>query len=485
MRDDIIIMLKNINSHAFKSAFCVGGFVGWYLTVMYICEKSLEIYGTSSLYNGTNIIFGASLFATLAIIMILMMHLDFEGLLNHRYFRIVPAILMTESGLALAFTNADSFGIYAVITGICAAFGVLAVFSSLLSVKVGQRLFATCIGMAVGGAVRFIDQIIYTYTDMTRGIYLLALLSGILALVTVRSTGFSKEEMPIISYSETSAKNLMKRIPSAYIMLFFLVAAYYFCCGRISVLSAELYAPSFKSFEVFTYIPFIIISLIIGFFIKFHNITSIFVFGMCFVSYSAIMMNLPYFSPAEEAVFLAFYFLGQACFGIFIYIFIITFAMDRPHPLFYAIFGYTAVVTAQITGNLFNYFLPTDNLQTGSKTAIIIVMSILIIIGGPIIFCMLKKYGLTQEDFEYRKSLRRAISVKADELALSDRERYLLELVVLDGYTADQLPDKMMLSRNTIRAQSRNLLQKLEVNEISELRCFFEEILASTEQSEN
>jgi DNA-binding NarL/FixJ family response regulator len=70
-------------------------------------------------------------------------------------------------------------------------------------------------------------------------------------------------------------------------------------------------------------------------------------------------------------------------------------------------------------------------------------------------------------------------------MALSDRERYLLELVVLDGYTADQLPDKMMLSRNTIRAQSRNLLQKLEVNEISDLRQFFENILANTESSKN
>lgn len=154
--------------------------------------------------------------------------------------------------------------------------------------------------------------------------------------------------------------------------------------------------------------------------------------------------------------------------------------MDRPHPLFYATFGYAIVIAAQLAASLFNYYLPSEN-----KIAIIAVTAILIVIGGPIIFSLLKKYGLTQESFEYRKALRGAIIAKSDEMALSDRERYLLELVVLDGYTAEQLPDKMMLSRNTIRAQSRNLLQKLEVDEISELRQFFENILSSTKQSDN
>lgn len=473
-------MLRNVNLNTLKGALCIGGFVGWYLTVMYICEKSLEIYGTPSLFEGTNIIFCGSLLVVLVIMMILMTHLDFEGLLNHRYFRIVPAVLMAESGLALAFTNADSFSVYAVITGICAAFGVLAVFSSLLNVKVGQRLFSVAVGAAIGGAVRLTDQIIYTYTDMTRGIYVLAIISGILALVTVRSSGFSKEEMPIISYSETSTKNLVHNLPSAYILLLFLAAAYYFCRGKIAVLGAELYAPSFRLYEIFTYIPFIIAALIIGLFIKFHNVAPIFIFGMCFMSYSAILLYLPYFSPAEEAVFLAFYFAGQACFDVFSYIFIITFAMDRPHPLFYATLGYATVIAAQLAANLFNYSAPSEN-----KTAIIAVMAILIVTGGPVIFSLLKKYGFTQESFEYRKALRGAIKAKSDEMALSDRERYLLELVVLDGYTAEQLPDKMMLSRNTIRAQSRNLLQKLEIDEISELRQFFENILSSTEQSDN
>ncbi|MDD6395081.1 MAG: hypothetical protein PUB37_02720, partial [Firmicutes bacterium] len=283
-------MLKNIKHSAIRSGLCVGGFAGWYLTVMYICEKSLEIYGTSDLFSSMQIIFGGSLLTILAIMLLLTSHLDFEGLLNHRYFRIVPAILMAESGLALAFTNADSFSIYADITGICAAFGVPAVFSSLLDVKVGQRLFSAAIGTAIGGGVRLLDEIIYARMDMTRGIYVLAVLSGLLALMTVRSSGFSREEMPIISYSETSAKNLLRRIPSAYALLFLLALAYYFCCGKMTLLGAELYAPSFKSYEIFSYIPFIITAVIIGLFIRFHNITPIFIFGMCFITYSAIML---------------------------------------------------------------------------------------------------------------------------------------------------------------------------------------------------
>ncbi len=471
-------MLKNIKIRAWDSAFCVGGFVGWYLTVMYICEKSLEIYGTSDLFASTQIIFGGALLTVLAIMLLLMTHLDFEGLLNHKYFRIVPAVLMAESGLALAFTNADSFSVYADITGICAAFGLLAVFSSLLRVKVGQRLFSVAIGMAIGGSVRFIDEVIYTQMDITRGIYALAILSGLLALFTVRSSGFSREEMPIISYSETSPKNLLRRIPSAYILLFFFALAYYFCCGRINEFGADLYAPSFKAYEIFSYVPFIVVAVLIGLFIRFHTIAPIFVFGMCLISYSAIMLNLPYFSPEEEAFFAIFYFAGQACFQIFIYIFILTFAMDCPHPLFYAMFGYALVIAAQLIANLTNYFAPSQ-----SKGLVISLLAIMIIAGGPVTFYLLKKHGLTQESFEFRKALRKAIKNKSKELQLSERERYLLELVVLDGYTAEQLPDKMMLSRNTIRAQSRNLLQKLEVGEVSELREYFENIVAETQTS--
>ena len=63
-------------------------------------------------------------------------------------------------------------------------------------------------------------------------------------------------------------------------------------------------------------------------------------------------------------------------------------------------------------------------------------------------------------------------------MQLSDREKYILDLVVLGGYTMQQLPDKMMLSRNTVRAQSRNLLKKLDVEDLSELREYFEELLS-------
>ena len=155
-------LFGNFTKSSIGGAVCIGGFIGWYLTVKFICEKSLEIYGTSSLYEVTNILFGASLTVTLGVMLMLMFHLDFEGLLGHRYFRVVPAILMAESGIALAFTNADSFSIYSVITGICAAFGVLAIFSRLLSIRVSHRLFAVAGGIAIGGLVRYADHLIYT-----------------------------------------------------------------------------------------------------------------------------------------------------------------------------------------------------------------------------------------------------------------------------------------------------------------------------------
>ena len=461
--------IKIINTASLKGMLSLGGFVGWYLTVLYICQMSLEIYGTSSLFAGMEMIYGGSMMIVLGVMLILMFHLDFEGLLGHRYFRAVPALLMAESGIALAFTNADSFGVYAVITGICGAFGALAVFSSLMNVRVSLRLFSVGVGSALGGAFRLLAQVIYTYSDMTRGIYVLAVLSGLLALLTVRSSGFSKEDMPIISYSEASHKTLLRNIPGAYFLLFLLAGLYDFCLGRVAALSSLLSPPLFNSYEIFTYLPYVLTALVIGLFVKFHNVTPLYVFGACFTAYSAIMLYLPYFSAAENGVFLACEFIGRACFGVFTYLFIMTFAMDRQHPMFYAIFGYACVTAAQLAANLVNYYLPTQN------TALLLAaLACSVIVGAPVIYALLRKYGLTQESFELRNALRSAIARKSEDMALSDREKYLLELVVLDGYTMEQLPDKMMLSRNTVRAQTRNLLKKLDVEELSQLRNYFE-----------
>ena len=462
----------NITKSSMGGAICIGGFIGWYLTVKFICEKSLEIYGTSSLYDVTNIIFGASLAVTLGVLLMLMFHLDFEGLLGHRYFRAVPAILMAESGIALAFTNADSFSVYAVITGICAAFGVLAFFSRLLSIRVSHRLFAVAGGIAIGGLVRYADHIIYTYMDMTRGIYLLAALSGVLVLLTVRSSGYSKEQMPIISYSEASHKILLGNIPGAYWLLFILAGIYYLCLGRINTLGYEMYVPFFKNYGLYTYIPYVVTAVIIALFVRFHKVTPLYVYGVCFMAFSSIMLFLPYFSRKEQAVFLVCSFFGQACFAVFSYIFIIHFAMDRQHPMFYAIFGYACVIAARLAADLFNYLLPVRN-----KTFIISAITGLLIIGGSAVFSLLKKYGLTQESLEHHRQLRELIISKSEEMQLTDREKYILDLVVLNGYTMEQLPDKMMLSRNTVRAQSRNLLKKLEVEELSGLRGYFEALL--------
>ncbi len=462
----------NITKSSVSGAICIGGFIGWYLTVKFICEKSLEIYGTSSLYDVTNIMFGTSLALTLGVFLLLMFHLDFEGLLGHRYFRIVPAVLMAESGIALAFTNADSFTVYSVITGMCAAFGVLAFFSRLLGIRVSHRLFAVAGGIAIGGLVRYADHIIYTYMDMTRGIYVLAALSGVLVLLTVRSSGFSKEQMPIISYSEASHKILLHNIPGAYWLLFLLSGIYYLCLGRINTLGYEMYVPFFKNYGLYTYLTYVVTALVIALFVKFHRITPLYVYGVCFMAFTAIMLFLPYFSHREQAVFLICSFIGQACYAVFVIIFIINFAMDRQHPMFYAIFGYACVITARLAADLFNYLLPVRN-----KTAIVSALAALLVIGGPAAFSLLKKYGLTQESLEHHRMLRELIITKSEEMQLSDREKYILDLVVLGGYTMEQLPDKMMLSRNTVRAQSRNLLRKFDIEELSGLRVYFDSLL--------
>ena len=140
--------------------------------------------------------------------------------------------------------------------------------------------------------------------------------------------------------------------------------------------------------------------------------------------------------------------------------------------LFYLFFAFApilCVLYAQLGADLFNLFFPAQN-----KEGLLAVLAALLVVSAPVIWFLLKKHGLTQESFELHNALRGEIAATAEKLGLSDREKYMLELVVLGGYTVEQLPDKMMLSRNTVRAQSRNLLQKIGVETVSDLRPFFE-----------
>ncbi len=465
---------QGFDFHLAGSTLCVGGFVGWYLTVMYICEKSLEVYGVSDLFAYTCVLFGAASLAVLLITLLIMMYLDFEGILGHRYFRFVPAVIMAESGLALAFTNADSFGIYACITGMCSAFGAIAAFSTILSVKVGKRLFSVAMGVAIGGAVRFADALIYSNMDMTRGIYVLSAVSGVLALLTVRSSGFSKESVPLISYSEMSPSKLLVRIPGSYVFLFAISLIYYFTVNSMTSIAEGLYASSFNMYDVLSCSAYVAAAVLIAFFARFYNVTPVYIFGMCLTAYAAILLQLPYFAPAEEGFYLVFNFAGQAFFQVFIYIAIVMFSMDKPHKLFFTVVGYAVVVTAQLVSNVMYYFSVAQ-----SETGILVSVAVLVILGGPLIFSTLKKQGITQESFERRSALKRTIRSISKQKQLSDREEYLLELVALDNYTVEQLPDRMMLSRNTVRAQVRSLVNKLGIDDASGIKPFLEDVMSA------
>ena len=236
-----------------------------------------------------------------------------------------------------------------------------------------------------------------------------------------------------------------------------------------------MYVPIFRNYGLYTYIPYVAAALIIAMFVKFHKVTPLYVYGVCFMAITAIMLQLPYFSRTEETVFLVCSFIGQACFAVFVYIFIIHFAMDRQHPMFYATFGYACVIAARLAADIFNYYLPIRN-----KNLIIMAIGSLLVIGGPAVFSLLQKYGLTQESLEHHRHLRELIISISEEMQLSEREKYILDLVVLGGYTMEQLPDKMMLSRNTVRAQSRNLLKKFDVEDLPGLRDYFEKLLDNT-----
>lgn len=467
-------MLKNIKPSTLQASACIGGFIGWYYTVMYICKLSLHFYNDETLLHSVNETFLITAVITLALLTGLLCFLDIEGLLYNKLLRWLPGIFMAESGIALSLANFSTMTAFSSIAGVAYAFGALALFSSLLKVKVGQRLVSIGLGMALGGLIRLLASWVLSSASPVIMI-VVAVAVGLIAAATVHSDGYSKKGAPTVSLAEAGVSTILKNIPLGYISIFLCVAVFYFSQTKISsIISANL-PHSYEIFEYVSYAGFIIAALIIAFLFRFQHLPMLFGCGTAAAAAASFLIGLPNLTFSETTIFALLFYAGIACIRACLLLYIVVFSLDRAHPLFYAIFGYAVVICAELVGTAISNRVNID------PFGYCLLLLLLAPIGGWIVSRLMRSEGFTNEKLEHRHILHRQITEKCTELEFFERETMMIESIVLEGCDIAQLSEHMLFSRNTVKVLLRNPLAKLGLKDENEVRSYFEELADSVE----
>ncbi len=470
-------MLTSLRKSTLGAALRMGGFIGWYLTVMYICEQSLRFYRDDTMLSSVHVTFLlASVLTALAVSVILLL-LDIEGMLADRILRWLPGIFMAESGIALSLANASTMTAFAAVAGVGSAFGALAVISHLLRVKVGQRLHAVALGLALGGAVRLLSVLLIGSSPTKTSLAVAAAAIGIFAALTVHSHGYSTADGPLVSLAEAEPKKMLSKIPLSYIALFVISLVFFFAHSHIETLTVSKIASAYSGYAALASLGFIAASVIAVLTVRLPLVPMLFVFGAGLSAASAMFSGLPYLTSSEAAIFAAVSYAALACIRAGFYILIVLFSLDRPHPLFYAFLGYTCVVSGELAGRALDRTVNPD-----SSGLYIILLVLLMPVCGGVISRFMKTAGFTQNQLDHRHNAHTLIRRRADELRLSERELTMLEYIVLDGCGVDELSSKMFFSRNTVRMLLRSLLPKFNADDLDDIRAHFDSLTEDEER---
>ncbi len=461
-------MIKKLKLSAFEGAIRTGGFFGWYLTVMFLCQSNA---GSADLLESVNQTFLLSGAITAAVILLVMIFIDFEGILADKYLRWIPGLFMAESGIALCLSEARTMTLFAAIAGVSAGIGALAMISSLLRVKVSQRIFSVGAGLAVGGIIRVVGNLIIDLwggNASSAGEIAVSVLIGLIAAVTVHTAGFSKEPKPLIARAEAKPAEILRKIPAVYFWVFALGCAFMFCfCAleeRCSDAITLNLAFSNKYYNEIAYIAFALVAVLAVFIVKPHALASLFAAGAALAACSALLLGLRSPTQAEAVIITVLCFAAFACYKMCMYLIVVTFSLDRPHPLFYALFGYGVITSAEWLGRVVR-----EHVEGDVYRSVVAVLLVLIPVGAFFISRAMRYSGFSQEQLEKRHRIRQLITRISAEKELSDREKTMLNLAVLDGYSADMMPDKLGISRNTVKTQLRALTAKFEASSLDEI----------------
>ncbi|MCL2486662.1 MAG: hypothetical protein FWE86_03565 [Oscillospiraceae bacterium] len=454
----------------------VGGFFGWFLAVMYICEYSLHYYRDDSMLAAVSTTFLLSAFITAVLASLLLLFLDIEGILSNNLLRWLPGLLMAESGIALSLANAVTMTAFAAVAGCAFGVGAMAILTCLLRVRLSHRLTVIASGLALGAAFRLLLTYILERSGQS-ALLLAAIAVGIFAALTIHSVGYNPASksadqtsgnagLPPVALAELPPKKLLGKIPAGYFWIFLCMAAFYAAQGFSENLLTDKIIISAATYDYTAYAAFGLAALLCGLLLKFRHLPAILACAPGVAAAGAALSGLSNVSSTESALFAL---LNYAAMGVFIvgmYVAVVNLSVDKPHQIFYAMLGFAAISGGQLFGQLFAG-------RVGSSIAAVIIFVILMPICGAAIHFSIRREGLTQDKLDRFGILRGAVENRTAEAGLSGQEAAILRHTVLDGCNEDEIVAKMLVSRNTVRAGTRGMLRKLDLPDIETLREHF------------
>ncbi len=470
-------MITKLTRASLIASLRMGGFIGWTLAVMCICQQNLRYYRDDSLLHYVNTTFLTAGAISGALLVVVLLLLDFDGLLGDRLLKWLPGLLMAEAGVALSLANADTMTSFAAIAGVAASLGAMAVFTHLLQIKVGQRMAAISLGLAIGGVIRLVTASVTSHTSRT-GLVVAAAVVGIIAALTVHSRGSSdRHDGILVALAEASPRTIISKVPYVYIILPLLAGAFWLAHTHIQGHAEGKLPAGYEHYETVAYLGFILAAVAAALFVKLSRLALLFALGTGFAAAAGMMAALPYLTNTESGLFAVMSFGSLACTRACIYLFIIVFSLDRPHPLFYAMFGYTVATLAELGGVWLDGRIHSLHLRH-----YIAILLILMPLGGGLLSMGMRRYGFSQAKLDHRKVVHGLIRKRSEELDFSEREQAMLESIVLEGSGVEELAGHMLFSHNTVKVLLRPIYRKLDVSTPDELRELFSRAADSEEE---
>ncbi len=443
---------------------------------MCICQQNLRYYRDDTLLHSVNTTFLTAGAITGALLVVLLLLLDIDGVLGDKLLRWLPGLLMAEAGVALALANADTMTAFAAIAGVAASLGAMAVFTHLLRIKVGQRLAAIGLGLALGGAIRLLTASLTAHSSRL-GLVLVALAVGAIAAVTVHTRGEQRHEGVLVALAEAPPRTIISKVPYVYIVLPILAGAFWLAHTHIQRFAEGRLPSGYEGYDTAAYLGFIAAALIAALFVKMTRLALLFSLGTGIAAAAGMLAALPYLTDREAGIFALMSFASLACTRVCIYLFIIVFSLDRPHPLFYAMFGYTVATAAELGGLWLDGGIHSLKLRS-----YIIILLALMPVGGALLSRGMKKYGFSQEKLDHHHMVRGLIRKSCAEHEFSEREQYMIEAIVLEGSGVEELAGHFLFSNNTVKVLLRPIFRTLNVSNTDELRQYFGQAADSQEQ---
>lgn len=470
-------MITKLQRPTLIASLRMGGFIGWTLAVMCICQQNLRYYQDDNLLQHVNTTFLTTGAITGAVLVVVLLLLDLNGLLGDRLLKWLPGVIMAEAGIALALTNAGTMTSFAAIAGVAASLGAMAVFTHLLHIKVGQRMAAVGLGLAIGGAIRMVTAAVIAHASRT-GLVITAAAVGIFAILTVHTRGDAdRSDGILVARAEASPRTIISKVPYVYIILPVLAGAFWLAHTHIQGHAEAKLPAGYEGYELAAYVGFVLAALVAALFVRMSRLALLFAVSTGIAAAAGMMAALPYLTDNEAGLFAIMSFASLACTRACIYLFILVFSLDRPHPLFYSMFGYTVAVIAELGGVWLDRHITGLHLRH-----YIAILLVLMPLGGALLSMGMRKYGFSQEKLDHRKVTHNLIRRRSAELELSEREQTMLESIVLEGNGVEELAGRMLFSHNTVKVLLRPIYRKLNASSPEELREQFDRATYSEEE---